>query len=41
MLVEKFADPTFRMIGNDIFDCRLTLGTEFETRINKDGQYEL
>jgi hypothetical protein len=41
MHVEKLADRTFRMIDNDIFNCRLTLGTEFETRINKDGKHEI
>jgi len=29
------------MIDNDLFNCRLTLGTEFETRINEEGNHEL
>ena len=29
------------MTDNDLFNCRLTKGTEFETRINKDGQHEI
>jgi len=41
MYVEKLADNKFRMIDNDLFNCRLTLGTEFETRLNKDGEYEI
>lgn len=41
MHVEKLADATFRMIDNDIFNCRLTLGTEFETRINNYGRHEI
>lgn len=41
MYVEKIADTIFRMIDNDIFNCRLTFGTEFETRINGDGKHEI
>ena len=41
MYVEQLADNKFKMIDNDLFNCRLTLGTEFETRLNKDGQYEI
>ncbi len=29
------------MIDNDIWNCKLTLGTEFETRINKEGLHEI
>jgi hypothetical protein len=29
------------MNENDILNCKLTLGTEFETRINKEGKYEV
>lgn len=39
--VEQIAESKFRMIDNDIFNCRLTLGTEFETRINKTGKHEI
>jgi len=41
MNVEKLADTTFKMIDNDIFNSRLTLGTEFETRINSEGKHEI
>ena len=41
LYVEQLTDNKFRMIDNDLFNCRLTLGTEFETRLNKDGQYEI
>lgn len=39
--VEQLSENKFRMIDNDIWNCRLTLGTEFETRINKDGKHEI
>ena len=41
LYVNMIAENKFRMIDNDIFNCRLTLGTEFETRINKDGYHEI
>ena len=41
MYVEQLAENKFRMTDNDIWNCRLTLGTEFETRINKDGKHEI
>jgi hypothetical protein len=41
MYVHKIADNAFRMVDNDIFNCRLTLGTEFKTRLNKDGKHEI
>lgn len=41
MYVEQLSEDKFRMIDNDIFNCRLTLGTEFDTRINKEGKYEI
>lgn len=39
--VEELNSNSFRMTENDIFNCRLTLGTEFETRINQDGNHEI
>jgi hypothetical protein len=39
--VEQLTDNKFKMIDNDIWNCNLTLGTEFETRINKDGKHEI
>jgi hypothetical protein len=41
MYVEKIADNHFRMIDNDIFNCRLNRGTEFITRLNQEGQHEI
>lgn len=41
MLVEQIGDNKFKMIDNDIFNCRLTLGTEFETRLNNHGKHEI
>lgn len=39
--VEQLSDNIYRTIENEIFNFRLTLGTEFETRINKDGKHEI
>lgn len=41
MYVEQIGDNKFKMVDNDIFNCRLTLGTEFETRVNKEGTHEI
>jgi hypothetical protein len=41
LYVEQLSENKFRMTDNDIFNCRLTNGTEFETRINKDGKHEI
>lgn len=40
-VVEKLSDTKFRMSENSIWNCRLTVGTEFETRINKESKYEI
>ena len=32
LYVEQLSENKFRMTDNDIFNCRLTKGTEFETR---------
>jgi len=37
----RLSDSVFRMAENDIINCRLTFGTEFKTKINNDGQYEV
>jgi hypothetical protein len=37
----KLSENIYRMVENDIFNCRLTFGTEFETRINGAGKYEV
>ena len=41
MYVEQLAENMLRMIDNDMINCRLTLGTEFEARINNKGKYEI
>jgi hypothetical protein len=41
MHVEQVSDNIFRTTENEIFNCGLTLGTEFETRLNKDGKHEI
>ena len=41
MYVEQLAAKKFKMIENDVSNCLLTNGTEFETRINKDGEHEI
>lgn len=41
MYVDKVSENVFRAVENEIFNCFLTLGTEFETRINKDGKHEI
>ena len=41
LYVEQFSENKFRMTDNDIFNCRLTKGTEFETKINNDGHHEI
>lgn len=39
--VEKLTESKFRVAENAVLNCRLTVGTEFETRINKDSEYEI
>jgi len=39
--VEQLAENLFRCVDNNIFNCRLTLGTEFKTRINEEGCHEI
>ncbi len=39
--VDQLSLNKFRMIDNDLVNYRLTLGTEFETRINKDNRHEV
>ena len=39
--VEQLSENTFRTTENEIFNCSLTLGTEFETRLNNDGKHEI
>lgn len=39
--VTQISDNIFRMEENDIFNCRLVYGTEFETKINEEGKHEI
>jgi hypothetical protein len=41
LYVVDLGDNRYRMTENDIFNCRLTLGVEFETRVNDSGVYEI
>ncbi len=41
MFVQRISDNVFRMIDNDAFNCKLTRGTEFETKINEEGDHEI
>lgn len=41
LYVEKLSEHKFRMAENDIWNCRLTMGTEFEARRNKEGKYQV
>jgi hypothetical protein len=41
MYVEQLSENKFRMVDNDVFNCKLTLGTEFETRLNEESQHEI
>lgn len=39
--VEQISESKFRMIDNSAWKCSLTLGTKFETRLNKEGKHEI
>lgn len=39
--VYELGKNKFRMADNAILNCKITLGTEFETRINSDGSHEI
>lgn len=41
VVVERLSETKFRVAENAVMHCRLTFGTEFETRINKEGAYEI
>ena len=41
LYVEKLSENKFRMIDNDFCNPKLTLGTEFETKINAENKYEI
>jgi hypothetical protein len=39
--VEQLSDHIFRTTANELFIRGLTLGTEFETRLNEEGKHEI
>jgi len=39
--VEQLSDNVFRTTENELFISDLTLGTEFETKKNKEGKHEI
>ncbi|MFY7669759.1 hypothetical protein ACOSP6_01590 [Tenacibaculum sp. MEBiC06402] len=41
LYVERLSENKFRMIDNDFCNSKLTLGTEFETKINKEKKHEI
>jgi hypothetical protein len=41
LAVIQLSEMIFKMAENDVLNCRLTYGTEFEARRNKDGNYEI
>lgn len=41
VVVEQISETKFRVIENAVMIYRLTVGTEFETKINQYGQYEV
>jgi len=41
LYVVDLGNSCYRMTENDIFNCRLTVGTEFQTRVNDSGVHEI
>lgn len=41
LYVEQLSENKFRMIDNDLFNKQLTLGVEFETKINSKNRHEV
>ena len=41
LYVEQLSENKFRMMDNDLFNYQLTLGVEFETRINNESKHEV
>ncbi|MBU3011106.1 hypothetical protein KO506_06810 [Polaribacter vadi] len=41
LCVEQITEIQFRMIDNDLFNNQLTLGVEFETKINSKNKHEV
>ncbi|MCX7549164.1 hypothetical protein OS188_14500 [Xanthomarina sp. F1114] len=41
LCVKQLTENQFRMIDNDLFNNELTLGAEFETKINSENKHEV
>ena len=41
MYVEQVAENIFRAVENELFNTSITIGTEFQTRINKEGKHQI
>ena len=41
VVVKRLSETKIQVAENAVMLCRLTFGTEFETRINKEGVYEI
>ena len=41
LYVEQLTENKFRMTDNDLCNPKLTLGTEFETKINEENKHEV
>ncbi|WP_179350066.1 hypothetical protein [Winogradskyella pacifica] len=41
LYVEQLTENKFRMTDNDFCNPKLTLGTEFETKINEENKHEI
>lgn len=41
LYVEQLAPNKYKMIDNNLWNCQLTLGTEFETMLDKEGKHEI
>jgi hypothetical protein len=39
--VIDLGENSFRMAENDIINCRLAFGAEFQTKINAEGKHEV
>lgn len=41
MYVTRVAENIFRAVENELFNNSITIGTEFQTRINKEGKHQI
>lgn len=41
LCVKQITENQFKMIDNDLFNNQLTLGAEFETKINSENKHEV